>query len=100
MTESHQSAAYGRPSPAAPWLEPERMAERGDKPMRGPELAEEAAWLWESGAYSPDELADALGTTVTALRKVAQRAGRRDLARALSGGNILATVDRNSPLSA
>jgi len=48
--------------------------------MRGDELADEAAWLLDSGAYDAGTVADMLGTTVGALRKLAARTARSDLA--------------------
>lgn len=60
------------------YLDKERIVRRGDKPMSGAEKLDEAEWLRDGGMHQL-VIASRLGTTVSALEKLAYRHGRVDL---------------------
>lgn len=67
------------------YLDRERVARRGDKPMTGAEKLDEAQWLLDGGVH-PEVVAAQLGATVAGLAKLAERHRRRELARVF--GNL------------
>lgn len=65
------------------YLDPERIAARGDKPMTVPERLDEAEWLLNGGVH-PTVVAAQLGVPLRSLERTANRYGRADLARRLN----------------
>jgi hypothetical protein len=65
-------------APELIYLDKERIARRGDKPMGGAEKLDEAEWLREGGLHQL-VVAQRLGTTVKALEKLAYRHERVEL---------------------
>lgn len=65
-------------APELIYLDKERIARRGDKPMKGAETLDEAQWLRDGGMHQL-VVARQLGTTWNNLERLAYRHGRQEL---------------------